>query len=146
MVKKKVEISRESAWNLSEAVILQIQYLIQKASSNYSNGRFKDCLIDSKEIVLLGSPLFTKEEKEILKQKESVFNKISIELGLLINRFESDWRVDVDENLEKQYKKIINKLKNRKDKALMDYREITLQFLDKYGVYMQKKQDTTSIS
>lgn len=69
MEKEKTQ-TKESGWNLSEAIIILISNLMRDASMMYSRGLLREAFYKWKSIKMLVFNRFTPEERAHLKQLE----------------------------------------------------------------------------
>ena len=72
--------AEQAAWNLSQTLIIQIGYLLQRASSKFTSGNLQGCYFDVEEIRTLIHTDLKKHEEEKLDELEKkiseLFNKI----------------------------------------------------------------------
>lgn len=139
--KKDIE---QSAWNLSQNILIQIGYLIQKASNSWRNGLLQSSFFDTKEITMLIYNDLSKEEDKQLSQLEREiclwnnkwknFKKVTEHRTML-----GKWR---NEKIADQQAKEMNETRNMYAAKITIYRKFVMTLLGKYGYGTSKKQDS----
>jgi len=130
--------TEQSAWNLSQQVIQQIGYLLQKASLDYTKGWRQDSFFSAQEITTLIYSDLNSSETKRLEQME-------IEIG----KNYRIWRVlankNLNTNLEREEFIRMKIAKDTHAKLVRQYRLFVNGLLGKYGYLIQKKADSSKM-
>jgi len=137
--------NQEVSWNLSQQIINQIGYLLQKASSDYANGKIYPCFVSTTEVSLFLEPHLTNEEKNKLIGLENNFNRTIMQINEASQIKERD-EFEYYTLKTKKTRLNIKKLISERIKILTTYRKLILNLLDKYGFSVSRKKDNTKIS
>ena len=131
------------SWNLSQRISDQIDNLIQGCRRASLGGRQLSCFHQAKEIRLLINHHFKKDERERVDDLELQINDTSIEIkkaGLIEeeDEFEYDYG-----NREKDLKRNLITLNNKRNLLVELYRKTILRLLDEYGYLMERKKEAS---
>ena len=135
-----------SSWNLSQAIIQQLAFLMQTSSNHFTNGNFYDSFIAGTEIVLLLEAHLSDEEKKEANRLDLAFNRLENKLRYLETREEQSGEDQFFYTPRKKVKESLGTIKRRRFYALREYRRLLQNLLDKYGFAVSRKQDNTTIS
>jgi hypothetical protein len=115
------EFTDKSAWNLSIALLYEMQNLLQAASNNYLAGRIDMWFFNLKAVKM--RIIADLDEDERLKLK-----KLEVDIAIALE----NWR------LKKGSAAAVEQIEN--------YNEQLFDLMEKYGLLLKKARDTTRIN
>jgi len=125
----------QSAWNLSQSLIMQIGETIRRASSKWINGHHRDSYFMWQEIKIFIWTDLNDKEKERLKNIEGS-----------VAHMERKFKLAVREGAEDKIKPDLNSLRNKILGLIMSYRLAIMEMLGKYGYLIGRKLDSKRIT
>lgn len=123
-------IIEQSAWNLSEQIIMQIGNLLQSASRNFRTGSPMKAYWDFEEIRILIYPDLAPEERDKLRAYEIDISKCYAK---------SKGGINEQGSYEKTKEMKLNEIRHYE--MVKEYRMYIMQLLAKYGYSIKKEKD-----
>ena len=134
---KNAEIERV-AWNLSQAIIAELQKLLTASSVAYLKKDFPKMFSCLKAVKLRVISNLDKAERETLKSMEGIIEK---NMGVF-DFLSTELLFDHDELTVKKARSQAMRL----IKKIEDYNEIVMDLLEKYGFLISKSDDKTNLN
>ena len=131
------------SWNLSQKISEQIDTLLRGGRNDLINGKIMGCFYKFKEIRLLINYHLKPKQLKRVNWFEKEINDDSLRIAKQGNTEEVDEFEYAPGRREKDLKKIIIDLKNRRFLMVEKYRKTIMKYLDDYGYLMERKEDAS---